>query len=38
LASGEKIGAFGITEPNHGSNPAGMETKAVWDEKEKVYK
>nr|CAD2149973.1 unnamed protein product [Meloidogyne enterolobii] len=38
LASGEKIGAFGITEPNHGSNPAGMETKAVWNEKEKVYK
>ncbi len=26
LASGEMIGAFGLTEPNHGSNPAGMET------------
>lgn len=27
LASGEMMGAFGLTEPNHGSNPAGMETK-----------
>jgi len=27
LASGEFIGCFGLTEPNHGSNPAGMETK-----------
>ncbi len=27
LASGEMIGSFGLTEPNHGSNPAGMETK-----------
>ena len=27
-ASGEKIGAFGLTEPNHGSDPAGMETNA----------
>ena len=26
LASGELIGCFGLTEPNHGSNPAGMET------------
>ena len=26
LASGEFIGAFGLTEPNHGSNPGGMET------------
>ncbi|MFA7669006.1 MAG: acyl-CoA dehydrogenase [Burkholderiaceae bacterium] len=29
LASGEWIGCFGLTEPNHGSNPAGMETRAV---------
>lgn len=28
LASGELIGCFGLTEPNHGSNPGGMETKA----------
>ncbi len=27
LASGEWIGCFGLTEPNHGSNPGGMETK-----------
>lgn len=26
LASGELMGCFGLTEPNHGSNPAGMET------------
>eukprot|EP00116_Pleurobrachia_bachei_P013634 sb/3473896/ len=31
LASGELIGAFGLTEPNHGSDPAGMETNAVFD-------
>ena len=29
LASGEFVGCFGLTEPNHGSNPAGMETKFV---------
>jgi glutaryl-CoA dehydrogenase len=29
LASGEYIGAFGLTEPNHGSDPGSMETKAV---------
>lgn len=28
LAKGELIGAFGLTEPNHGSDPAGMETRA----------
>ena len=27
LASGEMIGCFGLTEPNHGSDPGGMETK-----------
>lgn len=26
LASGEFIGSFGLTEPDHGSNPAGMTT------------
>jgi glutaryl-CoA dehydrogenase len=28
LASGEFIGCFGLTEPNHGSDPGGMETRA----------
>jgi len=27
LASGKFMGCFGLTEPNHGSNPSGMETK-----------
>ena len=29
LASGDLFGCFGLTEPNHGSNPAGMETNIV---------
>lgn len=29
LASGEYIGCFGLTEPNSGSDPASMATKAV---------
>jgi glutaryl-CoA dehydrogenase len=28
LAKGEKIGCFGLTEPDYGSNPGGMITKA----------
>lgn len=28
LASGEWVGCFGLTEPNHGSDPASMEAKA----------
>lgn len=28
LATGELIGCFGLTEPNHGSDPASMETTA----------
>src|SRR5690554_776025 len=28
LASGEYIGCFGLTEPNHGSDPGSMETQA----------
>src|SRR6059036_4088041 len=35
MASGEVIGCFGLTEPDYGSNPAGMitvakETKGGW--------
>ncbi len=26
LASGEQLGCFGLTEPDHGSNPSGMTT------------
>jgi glutaryl-CoA dehydrogenase len=29
LATGEKIGCFGLTEPNHGSDPGSMESRAV---------
>lgn len=29
LATGELIGCFGLTEPDHGSDPSGMVTKAV---------
>jgi len=28
LASGEWVGCFGLTEPNHGSDPSSMETRA----------
>ena len=31
MAKGEIIGCFGLTEPDHGSDPGGMETKAVED-------
>lgn len=29
MARGEKLGCFGLTEPNHGSNPGGMEMRAI---------
>jgi glutaryl-CoA dehydrogenase len=29
MAKGEKIGCFGLTEPDHGSDPGAMETRAV---------
>lgn len=29
LATGELVGCFGLTEPDHGSDPAGMTTRAV---------
>lgn len=31
LATGEAIGCFGLTEPDFGSNPSGMKTKARRD-------
>lgn len=31
LGSGEMIGCFGLTEPDHGSDPGGMETRLVSD-------
>jgi glutaryl-CoA dehydrogenase len=31
LASGEYIGCFGLTEPDHGSNPSGMVTNVKED-------
>ena len=37
LAKGDLIGCFGLTEPNHGSDPGGMETRAKYDENKKCY-
>jgi len=31
LATGEAVGCFGLTEPDHGSDPSGMKTRAEWD-------
>ena len=31
MAKGEIIGCFGLTEPDHGSNPSGMRTSAIDD-------
>jgi len=33
MAKGEVIGCFGLTEPDHGSDPGGMETRAKRDGK-----
>lgn len=30
-ARGEILGCFGLTEPNHGSDPSGMETRARYN-------
>jgi len=38
LARGEIVGCFGLTEPNHGSDPAHMETRAKYDKEGKVWR
>jgi len=37
LASGELVGCFGLTEPNFGSDPAGMATVAKYDASKKSF-
>ena len=37
LASGQMIGCFGLTEPDHGSDPGSMVTKAKYDESTKTH-
>ncbi|KAJ8960576.1 hypothetical protein NQ318_013865 [Aromia moschata] len=37
LAKGELIGCFGLTEPNHGSDPSSMETRAKYNPSTKTY-
>uniref|UniRef100_H3ARV6 Glutaryl-CoA dehydrogenase, mitochondrial n=1 Tax=Latimeria chalumnae TaxID=7897 RepID=H3ARV6_LATCH len=37
LATGELLGCFGLTEPNHGSDPSSMETKARYNPSSKTY-
>lgn len=37
LAKGTLVGAFGLTEPNHGSDPGSMETKARYNPSSKTY-
>ena len=37
VARGELIGCFGLTEPNHGSDPSGMETTARYNKESKTY-
>ncbi|XP_020895753.1 glutaryl-CoA dehydrogenase, mitochondrial [Exaiptasia diaphana] len=37
LARGDIIGSFGLTEPNHGSDPGSMETKAKYNPTSDTY-
>ena len=36
MAAGEAIGCFGLTEPDHGSDPSSMTTKAIRNENQWV--
>ncbi|KAK5639084.1 hypothetical protein RI129_011576 [Pyrocoelia pectoralis] len=37
MAKGETVGCFGLTEPNHGSDPGSMETRAKYNSASKTY-
>ncbi|XP_074552947.1 glutaryl-CoA dehydrogenase, mitochondrial-like [Halichoeres trimaculatus] len=37
LARGEILGCFGLTEPNHGSDLSGMETRAKYNPSSRTY-
>ncbi|XP_023580504.1 glutaryl-CoA dehydrogenase, mitochondrial isoform X2 [Trichechus manatus latirostris] len=37
LAKGELLGCFGLTEPNHGSDPGSMEARALHNPSSKSY-
>jgi len=37
LAAGEIVGCFGLTEPNFGSDPGGMATRAVYNPDKKCF-
>uniref|UniRef100_A0A674DEP6 Glutaryl-CoA dehydrogenase, mitochondrial n=1 Tax=Salmo trutta TaxID=8032 RepID=A0A674DEP6_SALTR len=37
LARGEILGCFGLTEPNHGSDPSGMETRAKFNPSSRTF-
>ena len=36
-ASGELVGAFGLTEPDHGSDPGSMQTRAKYNAQTNSY-
>lgn len=38
LAKGELIAAFSLTEPNAGSDAAGIESRAIFDEKKRIWR
>ncbi|XP_068778847.1 glutaryl-CoA dehydrogenase, mitochondrial [Struthio camelus] len=38
LARGELLGCFGLTEPDHGSDAGGMETRARYDPAARAYR